>query len=101
MSEHELDVWRNFEASGERVDLVAGNQRRQVAVLVDDDDEEGRPWSAEEVLASHYRLSRAGWSICRIARRIWSRDWHAGVGRIIAELDHEVGTTKDAKTTKR
>ncbi|MCA9173245.1 MAG: AAA family ATPase [Planctomycetales bacterium] len=101
LSEHELDVWRNFEASGERVDLVAGNQRRQVAVLVDDDDEEGRPWSAEEVLASHYRLSRAGWSICRIARRIWSRDWHAGVGRIIAELDHEVGTTKDAKTTKR
>jgi hypothetical protein len=75
LAKQNVSLWPNFESAGVRIDLVAGETDRHLAVLCDglgqDDDDE------LDALNCHHLLVRAGWSVSRLPQRSWTADWYA------------------------
>ena len=84
LAKQNVSLWPNFESAGVRIDLVAGEVDRHLAVLCDglpqDDDEE------IDSLTCHRLLTRAGWSVSRVPQRSWTADWYACYEHIEKQL---------------
>ena len=75
-----MEVWKNFDATGTIVPLIAGAADSRLAVMCDlHRDEQSTTW---QILEQQLRLARAGWKTTRISHRTLVRDPAAVAGYI-------------------
>lgn len=74
LAQRGLEVWPGFAAAGFAIDLVVTRDQRHLALFCDGAGSSG---PADDPLAQHRILSRAGWAVRRISHRQWHADWYA------------------------
>lgn len=79
-----LEVWRDYDATGTRVPLIAGREDSRLAVICDAHRSSPvEPWLQFE---EQLRLARAGWEITRIPHRTFTHDPRLVCGHVREQL---------------
>jgi hypothetical protein len=84
LAKQNVSLWPNFESAGVRIDLVAGEVDRHLAILCDGLSEDAN--DEIDSLTCHRLLTRAGWSVSRVPQRSWTADWYACYEHIDKQL---------------
>ncbi len=79
-----IDVWRQFDAAGTQIPMIAGRDGKRLAVMYDAHNT--TPADTWAQMEEQLRLARAGWDITRIPHRTFVDDPQAVSSHVSARL---------------